>query len=91
MSRTKTIFISTGILLLSAVITAVVFMTEPDAQRETATKKTAMLVDVVKVERGSARTGAEIPDRTCGEKKGARTALPGRPQNNAASAPMRRP
>ncbi len=53
MSRTKTIFISTGILLLSAVITAVVFMTEPDAQRETATKKTAMLVDVVKVERGS--------------------------------------
>lgn len=53
MSRTKTIFISTGILLLSAVITAVVFMTEPGAQRETATKKTAMLVDVVKVERGS--------------------------------------
>ena len=53
MSRTKTIFISTGILLLSVVITAVVFMTEPDAQRETATKKTAMLVDVVQVERGS--------------------------------------
>jgi multidrug efflux system membrane fusion protein len=53
MSKTKTIFISTGILLLSAVITAVVFMTEPEAQRETATKKTAMLVDIIKVIRGT--------------------------------------
>lgn len=53
MSKTKTIFISIGILLLSAVITAVVFMTEPEAQRETATKKTAMLVDVVEATRGS--------------------------------------
>lgn len=53
MSRTKTILISIGILLLSVIITAVVFMTEPSAQRETATKKTAMLVDVVQVERGN--------------------------------------
>lgn len=51
MSKTKTIIISLSILLVSAAVTAVVFMTEPEAQRETATKKTAMLVDVVEVRR----------------------------------------
>lgn len=52
MSKRKTIFISIGILLISAAITAVVFMTEPEAQRETATKTTAMLVEAVAVRRG---------------------------------------
>lgn len=51
MSKTKTLVISLSILLVGAAITAVVFMTEPKAQRETATKKTAMLVDVVEVKR----------------------------------------
>ena len=53
MSKTKTLIISLTILLISAVITAVVFMTEPEAERETATKKTAMLVDVLEVRRES--------------------------------------
>lgn len=41
------------ILLTSAAVTFFVFMTEPEAQREGATKKTAMLVDVVRVSRGN--------------------------------------
>ena len=53
MSKRKTVFLSIGILLISAAITAVVFMTEPEAQRETATKTTAMLVDAVEVHRGN--------------------------------------
>lgn len=53
MSRNKTLVVSTVILLASAVITFFVFMTEPEAQREGATKKTAMLVDVVKVSKGN--------------------------------------
>ena len=53
MSKRKTIFICIGILLLSALVTSAVFLTEPEAQRETATKKTAMLVDVVGVNRGN--------------------------------------
>lgn len=52
MSKKKTVLISLVILLVSAVITFFLFMTEPEAQREGATKKTAMLVDVVKVSSG---------------------------------------
>ena len=53
MSKRKTLFICIGILLLSGMITSAVFLTEPEAQRETATKKTAMLVDVVEVSPGN--------------------------------------
>lgn len=52
MSKKKTVIISIAILLVSAAITLVLFVTEPQAQREGATKKTAMLVDVAKVDRG---------------------------------------
>ena len=52
MSKKNTLFISLGILLLSVVITSVIFITEPEAQRETATKTTAMLVETVEVRRG---------------------------------------
>lgn len=53
MNKKKTIIISVIVLLVSAAITFFVFMTEPEAQREAATKKTAMLVDVVQVNRGN--------------------------------------
>ncbi|MFD2999322.1 efflux RND transporter periplasmic adaptor subunit [Pontibacter toksunensis] len=53
MTKKKTIIISVFVLLVSAAITLFVFMTEPEAQREAATKKTAMLVDVVQVNRGN--------------------------------------
>ena len=53
MKRKKTVLISLGILLVAVVITFVIFNTEPTAQSEAATKKTAMLVDVVEVERGN--------------------------------------
>ena len=52
MTKKKTLVISIVILLISAVITFIVFMTEPQAQHEQATIKTDMLVDVVKVKRG---------------------------------------
>lgn len=44
--------ISGIILLISVVVTVFIFMTEPVAEREGATVKTAMLVDVVQVKRG---------------------------------------
>lgn len=53
MSTKKTIFISLGILLFAAVVTTFVFMTEPTAKTEGATKKMAMLVDVIPVEKGN--------------------------------------
>lgn len=43
--------ISLIILVIAVVVTAIVFLTEPKAQREGATKKTAMLVEVVQVHR----------------------------------------
>lgn len=52
MSRKRTIFISIAILLFSALVTFALFLTEPDAQREAATRTTAMLVEVEHVNRG---------------------------------------
>ena len=52
MSRYKTIILSILILVISAGVTFIIFITEPKAQREGATKKTAMLVDVVEIQRG---------------------------------------
>lgn len=51
MSRKKTILISIGILLAGAALILLIFNTEPEATRSGATKETAMLVDVVEVER----------------------------------------
>lgn len=53
MSKKKTITISIIILLVSAMMTFILFKTEPQAQREGATKKTAMLVDVESVSIGT--------------------------------------
>ena len=53
MSWKKTLLISLGILLTGALITTLIFSTEPSAKRTGATQQTAMLVDVIKAERGT--------------------------------------
>lgn len=55
MNWKKTFLICILILLLGAGATAVIFFTEPKAVRETATKETAMLVEVAAVKRGTYR------------------------------------
>ncbi|GAB2767139.1 efflux RND transporter periplasmic adaptor subunit [Salinimicrobium soli] len=52
MSTKKIILISLGILLLAVIVTSLIFMTEPTAKSEGATKQMAMLVEVVTAERG---------------------------------------
>jgi len=53
MNKKKTLVISIIILGLAALVVAIIFMTEPTAKRESATRETAMLVNVVSVERGN--------------------------------------
>lgn len=53
MSRKKTLLISLGILVAAAVVTLFIFMTEPTASSEGATKKTDMLVETVPAEKGT--------------------------------------
>lgn len=53
MNKKKTLLICLIILIAGGVITAIIFSTEPTASRAGATKETAMLVDVIEVERGS--------------------------------------
>ena len=53
MSKKRTIIISLAILLISAAITFLLFVTQPQAEREGASKKTAMLVDVASTEQGN--------------------------------------
>lgn len=53
MSRTKTILISLVVLAAAVVLTALIFLTEPTAERGGAVRETAMLVDVTGVERGT--------------------------------------
>lgn len=53
MSKKKTVILSIAILLISGALTFFLFMTEPVAQREGATIKTAMLVDVVTASSGN--------------------------------------
>ncbi|MBD3225718.1 MAG: efflux RND transporter periplasmic adaptor subunit [Caldithrix sp.] len=48
----KTLLISATILFISVIITTLIFSTEPEATSEGATKKTAMLVDVIEVQKG---------------------------------------
>ncbi|MGM0621522.1 MAG: efflux RND transporter periplasmic adaptor subunit, partial [Bacteroidota bacterium] len=67
-NRKKTLVISLLILLAGAVVVFVIFRTEPTAQRGGATKETAMLVDVIEVERGNYRptiisTGSVMPSK----------------------------
>lgn len=51
----KTLLICAAILLAAAFLTVIIFSTEPEAEREAATRKTAMLVDVTTVEAGDFR------------------------------------
>lgn len=51
----RTAVLSVAILLAGAAVVAVIFSTEPTATREGATKKTAMLVDVVDARAGTFR------------------------------------
>ena len=51
MNWKKTLLISLGVLLLGGLVLILVFLTEPTAQRAGATKKTAMLVEVVEAKR----------------------------------------
>ena len=51
----KTLLICMAILLLAAVVVGAIFLTEPAAQRTSATRETAMLVEVTQVERGTFR------------------------------------
>lgn len=55
MSTKKILIICFGILLLAVIVTYFIFSTEPTASSEGATKKTAMLIDVVKAEQGDFR------------------------------------
>lgn len=49
----KTLTISLSLFLFAALSVLVVFSTEPEPKREAATKRTAMLVDVIAAEQGS--------------------------------------
>lgn len=55
MSKRRTLVISILIVLVAAGITTVIFLTEPEAKREGATRETAMLVEVDTVRQGSYR------------------------------------
>ena len=68
MNRKKTVIISVAILLAGALITFIIFITEPKAAKEGATKKTAMLVDIVIVKRDTYKpwmevTGTVVPSK----------------------------
>jgi RND family efflux transporter MFP subunit len=52
MTKNKTIWISLALLAGSILITMIFFWTAPEAQMEGASKKTAMLVDIVQAEQG---------------------------------------
>lgn len=67
-NRKKTIIVSLLILLAGVAAVVVIFQTEPTAKRGGATKETAMLVDVVTVNRGNYRptiitTGSVRPSK----------------------------
>lgn len=59
MNWNKTLLISVIILFTGGVITALIFTTEPEATRTGATQQTAMLVDVIEVNRGSYQPNIE--------------------------------
>ncbi|MEJ2501800.1 MAG: efflux transporter periplasmic adaptor subunit, partial [Gemmatimonadota bacterium] len=53
MSRTRTLLISALNLVGGVAVTALIFSTEPPADRSGAVRESAMLVDVARVERGT--------------------------------------
>ncbi|MCF8232181.1 MAG: efflux RND transporter periplasmic adaptor subunit [Bacteroidales bacterium] len=53
MNKKTTLLISLAILVVGAVVTLIIFNTEPTAKRGGATKQTAMLVNVTEAERGT--------------------------------------
>lgn len=55
MNWKTTIFICAVILLLAVAVVTAIFSTEPRAERSSASKQTAMLVDVTRVQRGDFR------------------------------------
>ncbi|NBD37652.1 MAG: efflux RND transporter periplasmic adaptor subunit [Verrucomicrobia bacterium] len=55
LSLIATILVCAVIAIATAVVLFILFQTEPEAQRETAVRKTAMLVDVVTAEKGDYR------------------------------------
>lgn len=64
----RTVLISLAVLIAGGVAVLIIFLTEPAAVREGATRQTAMLVDIVKAEKGSYRpeivvTGTVVPVR----------------------------
>lgn len=60
MYRKKTILISLLILVVAAVITILIFQTEPTAQKTGATKQSAMLVETTTVQRGDFKPIIEV-------------------------------
>lgn len=66
--RKKTLLISLAILITGAVVTLLIFLTEPVAEPEAAVSETAMLVEVTGVEQGNfipsiTATGRVIPEQ----------------------------
>jgi RND family efflux transporter MFP subunit len=55
MSKKKILLICLGILVFAVIITSFIFMTEPTAKSEGATKQMAMLVEVIEAEKGDFR------------------------------------
>lgn len=53
MKKRKSLIISLAVLLGAALVVVLIFLTEPTAQRESAAKETAMLVEVTTVSRGT--------------------------------------
>jgi len=53
MGKKKTILYVIGILIAGGLVTSLIFLTEPEAQKSGATKKTAMLVETVEVKQGN--------------------------------------
>lgn len=60
MSRKRTILISAIILVAAIVVTVLIFVNEPTAQKSGATKQTAMLVETTEVQRGNFNPHIEV-------------------------------
>ena len=59
MSARLTVFVCFLILASAGGVLAAIYLTEPEAEQVTATKKSAMLVEVITAERGSFRPKIE--------------------------------
>src|SRR5690606_15423836 len=68
LSSRTTLVVSAAIMFVAAVSTLIIFSTEPEAEREAATRKTAMMVEVTPARQGDfyptiAAMGTVIPAR----------------------------